>query len=984
MADTIIPGANANLLDNDEAVGQNLLRLASEKGTLGTFGLTGTSESSESATLAKSRDLFECGKLHECVRVCEEAYAHDARDRENLLLLGAAHYSLGNFSEGIFYNQQAIRVDSSFAEAYSNLGNCLRELGDIQAAVEFYLKAIKLKPRLSDAYNNLACAYLQLGRTKQATETFQMALVLQPGLVDALCNLGTLHRAQGKMDEARKCFLEAVKAEPGCALAWSGMAGIFYEDGELDTAIGYYEESIRLRPDADTENNFGNALRAAGRLDDARAAYKRAIALRPDFAVAHANAGILHFDTGDVAEAIKRLRHALLLEPSLPDALNSLGSALAATGDADGALDNYRRCIRAKPDHPHAYNNLGVLLRHKRGMLKEATQCFATACKLMPKFAAAQSNLASALQEQGKIDQALAHYQEAIAVDPTFAAGYCNLGCAYRAMGRTTEAIKCFTTAIRLDAKLGAAYHLLGCAYRDADRCDDAISCFRKALVLKPGFPDASVALAHTLAIICDWRTRKADALAFYEVARAQASASSDLEVPPPLSAHPSQTQAFALHEELSDDLKTLFGLSGAHAARLERILDSRSGGTRFKFRARKPDERLRVGYVSAHLGNEPLGFALQGLFSAHDENEFEIFVYAASPSEQSRERRRIEREAEHFCPIDGLSAQEAAKTIHADGIHVLIDLDGYAVGARTDVFALRPAPIQIAMPVFHLVPLCASFYDFVITDEEIGKARDAPRSRASGELVDDKGESITNLWPIDRRLLLPRCLMVADHKDSAREVLEPSAGITRSTYGLEESDFVFACFTRTSKIDPQTFATWCNILERVPRSVLWLLETPKLAEANLKAEVRARGIREDRLVFAKPEPRREHLQRLFLADLVLDTPLCNHHASALDVLWAGVPLLTCTGPRMASRVVSSMAKAVGLDSRLTTSSMQEYEDRAVEMAKQTDALWRIRKTLEQDRLGSQLFDVQNFANTLEKSLAKVWVAYEGGDIASL
>lgn len=933
----------------------------------------------QEAAVAYARHLFETGKLHDCVKDCEETYMHDARNKENLLLLGAAHYSLGNYSEGIFYNQQAIKVDSNFAEAFSNLGNCLRELGDIQAAVEFYLKAIKLKPRLSDAYNNLACAYLQLGRTKQAMETFQMALVLEPNLVDALCNLGTLHRAQGKIDAARKCFLEAVRGQPGCALAWSGMAGLFYEDGELDTAIGYYEESLRLRSDADTENNYGNALRAAGRLDEAKLAYRRAMKLRSDFAVAHSNYGVLCFDSGDINNAIKSLRHALVLEPSLPDALNSLGSVLSAKGDIDGALDLYRRCIRAKPDHPHAYNNLGVLLRQKRGMLKEAAQCFATACKLMPKFAAAQSNLASSLQEQGKLDQALAHYQEAIALDPTFAAGYCNLGCAYRSIGRVTEAIKCFTTAIRLNSALPAAYHLLGCAYRDANRHDDAISCFRKALVLKPGFPDAAVALAHTLAYICDWRTRKEDAREFTQVIKAQTDASAVLEIPAPLSAHPTQTLSFSVAEELEDDLKAIFGLSGAHAMRLERLLELQ-GSKQSNFRARKPDERLRIGYVSAHLNNEPLGFLLQSLFASHDEIEFEVFVYAASASNFCRERRRIEREAEHFRSIEGLGAHEAAKMIRSDNIHILVDLDGYAQNARTDIFTLRPAPVQIALPLLHPLPMCASFYDYYIIDEELAKAKDAPRGVGVPDLVDDEGKSLTETWPTNQRLLLPRCIMISDHKDSAREVLETSSGPTRAKYGLDESGFVFACFTQTSKIDPHTFAHWCNILERVPRSVIWLLDSPKLAQSNLKAEVRARGIRDDRLVFCAPEPRKDHLRRLFLADLVLDTPLCNHHASALDVFWAGVPMLLCPGDRMASRVTASMAKSLDLDFRLVVDTMQEYEDRAVELAKQPDNLWKMRKALEQNRLSSALFDVKDFAGAIERQFATIWLARERGE----
>ena len=73
---------------------------------------------------------------------CEKIYDADTYRTDNLLLLGAAHFQLRNFSECIFFNQQCIRVDPSFAEAYGNLGNALKELGDVKGAVQFYMKVL--------------------------------------------------------------------------------------------------------------------------------------------------------------------------------------------------------------------------------------------------------------------------------------------------------------------------------------------------------------------------------------------------------------------------------------------------------------------------------------------------------------------------------------------------------------------------------------------------------------------------------------------------------------------------------------------------------------------------------------------------------------------------------------------------------------------------------------------------------------------------
>ena len=90
--------------------------------------------------LEKAHAKYNAGQYADALDVCDTIYELEAHKTENLLLLGALHFQLRNFSESIFYNQQCIKVDPNLAEAYSNLGNSLKELGDMKAAVQFYLK----------------------------------------------------------------------------------------------------------------------------------------------------------------------------------------------------------------------------------------------------------------------------------------------------------------------------------------------------------------------------------------------------------------------------------------------------------------------------------------------------------------------------------------------------------------------------------------------------------------------------------------------------------------------------------------------------------------------------------------------------------------------------------------------------------------------------------------------------------------------------
>src|SRR5262249_32712207 len=151
-------------------------------------------------------------------------------------------------------------------------------------------------------------------------------------------------------------------------------------------------------------------------------------------------------------------------------------------------------------------------------------------------------------------------------------------------------------------------------------------------------------------------------------------------------------------------------------------------------------------------------------------------------------------------------------------------------------------------------------------------------------------------------------------------------------------------------KIAPDVFDAWMRLLDRVAGSVLWLSATNGSAIANLRREAQRRGVAADRLVFAPRLPMNEdHLARLRLAGLFLDTFPYNAHATAADALWAGVPVLTCTGTSFASRVAGSLLGAVGL-AELVTDSLADYEALALGMARDPERLARLRQALARNR----------------------------------
>jgi predicted O-linked N-acetylglucosamine transferase (SPINDLY family) len=212
---------------------------------------------------------------------------------------------------------------------------------------------------------------------------------------------------------------------------------------------------------------------------------------------------------------------------------------------------------------------------------------------------------------------------------------------------------------------------------------------------------------------------------------------------------------------------------------------------------------------------------------------------------------------------------------------------------------------------------------------------------------------------------------------DSTRMVAD--TGFTREQCGLPAEGFVFCCFNNSYKITPRIFDGWMRILERVPHSVLWLSRNSQSVSGNLRREASRRGVGADRLIFAeRVASPAEHLGRHRLADLFLDTLPYNAHATAVDALWAGLPVLTRLGEGFAGRVAASLLNSVGLPELITTTP-EQYEDLAVELATDRQRLAAIRQKLAENRHSKPLFDTRSFTSHLESAYTKIWARYQAG-----
>ncbi|CAM9198426.1 unnamed protein product [Chrysoparadoxa australica] len=368
----------------------------------------------------------------------------------------------------------------------------------------------------------------------------------------------------------------------------------------------------------------------------------------------------------------------------------------------------------------------------------------------------------------------------------------------------------------------------------------------------------------------------------------------------------------------------------------------------------------IKLGYVSGDLmESHPMTHLIQSVFGLHNPELFTVHVYALNPSDSSASRARIERECSVFRDLSGMTAAEASRAIQADRCQILINLNGYAgCTVSAEIFALRPAPLALHYMGFPGT-MGAPFMDYLIADSTVVPS--AQRQFYSESIIS-----------------LPHSYFVNDYKQSSQEVLTGTPP-AREEHGLTPDATVLVCFNRPHKIDPAIFEVWLKVLQRAPRAVLWLLDGGKEVRDNLREAAARVGVSSDRLVFAPVLPKREHLQRLRLADLALDTPLYNAHTVGCDALWAGVPMVSLPGDTMAARVGSSLVQATGLGHELVVQSLSEYESKVVSLCSDAGDLEELREKLQSARMTCPLFDSARWVSGLEKGLLHAWERVEEG-----
>lgn len=574
-----------------------------------------------------------------------------------------------------------------------------------------------------------------------------------------------------------------------------------------------------------------------------------------------------------------------------PDELNLL-DAMFNSGRYEELESRARSLLHLYSDSGVVWKLLGLSLQMQG---KDALSVMQKAAELLPNDAEAHGNLAAVLQVRGQLEAAVTSGRRALQIRPDFAEAHNNLGSALKKLGQLDAAVVSYRRALQLKPDFAEAHNNLGNALKELGQNDEALASYRRALEIKPDFAEVQTNLLFTL--------NYAD--------------------------HPSEN---CLEE----------------ARKYGRMVDKKVASRFSSWQCADQPERLRVGIVSGDMHNNPVGYFLETLLVQLDPARIELIAYPTDMQVDAL-TTRIKPCFTAWKPLLGLSDATAARQIHADGVHVLLDLSGHTPNNRLPVFAWKPAPVQ-ATWLGYIATTGVAEMDYILGDKWM---------LPDGE----EHHFVEKGW----RLPGAHSCLSPPKEDIKIEELP----------ALRNQSITFGTLNRSAKMNARVVACWAQILNEIPNSRLYLNMSNLRDEALRKIVIdryAAHGIAADRLILEATIGRVAALNSYNRIDIALDPFPYPGGTTSYEALWMGVPILTMRGSNYISHLGESIMHNAGLPDWIAANE-EDYIAKVVAYSADLADLAKLRSSLRARVLASPLFDAPRFARDFEDALWGMWYA---------
>jgi predicted O-linked N-acetylglucosamine transferase (SPINDLY family) len=605
--------------------------------------------------------------------------------------------------------------------------------------------------------------------------------------------------------------------------------------------------------------------------------------------------GMIAYERGDLDRAVERLTRAVEVAPGLQPLRGDYGAVLRAAGRDHDAIAQFEKAIELSSTDGTAWLNLGFTKRAV-GDTNAAAEAVNRAIALLPPYAPACNAQGVIRREMGNLAGAIESFRKAVEIDPTLVEAHSNLGLALHQLGRFDDAEAALQRAVRTNPAFATAHVNFGTLYVDTGDFDAAEAALSRAVALEPQREEARGPLVY---------------MRHYD---------------PAWSGEAILAEARDWARSAMATLRTPAALPHANV--------------------RDPERRLRVGYVSPDFRDHPCARFMLPLFMAHDRKAVEVFAYGSVENPDAL-TARFESAADRWFDGRRLTAQQLAERINADGIDILVDCAGLTRGNRLGVFAMRPAPVQVAWLGY---PGTTGL--------------DAIGYRITDTIADPPG--MTEAHYTETLVRLARPFLAWDPPPMSQAPALPPAG----------APVTFGSFNNPAKLNAAVAEVWTRILSAVPGSRLVLKygwERFPRAERRVRDLFERAGLAPERLTLsAWIADHREHFASYNQLDIALDPFPYNGTTTTFEALWMGVPVVTLAGDRHSGRVGASLLTSAGVP-ELVAPTRDAYVAAAVALAQDRQRQADYRATLRRRVATSPLVDAGAFARALEASYRDLW-----------
>jgi len=698
----------------------------------------------------------------------------------------------------------------------------------------------------------------------------------------------------GQFQDAEQFFRQALKAEPDNPSALKHLGQALAASGKFAEAVDVLRKAHQRDPnDLQILVDLAAALRTQNRLDEAIAYYQKALQIQPEFAQLHLNLGDLHRAKGNWNEALAVYQQALKTWPFLAWAHYEMAKVFEAQRKLNDTIACYQRAVQAWPFFAEAHRDAGHVFR-SLGQLQPALLAYRQALQCKPDDPDTLTQLGSIAVHMSQFEDAQGYFQKALKSNPSHAEAHHGLGMAYTFLGKIDEAEECFREACRLSPNFAVPRYNLGLALQSQGNIVEARKYLQEAVRLNPADPVAHGSLLSSMN--CDPQVDGATLLSEH-VRWAERHA-------PPSSAWP-------VHDNATD-----------------------------------PNRTLRVGYLSPDFRLHAVAYFMEPILAHHNRRQVESFCYAdvAAPDTMTQ---HLQSRAHQWRHTVNMPHEALLNGIRQDKIDILVDLAGHMGNNRLQLFARKPAPIQV------------SYLGYPATTGL--KAMDY---RIVDAVTDPPGEAAFHTEELVRLPDIFCCYLGPPHLPL--ETSPPSQRAGTVTFGS---------LHKLEKLNDQVIDLWCGILKDLPTGRLLLGRDTLQGKTTerLLARFMERGIDRSRIVLRQANSFSfQHMQLYDEIDVSLDTFPWSGHTTACESLWMGVPVITLCGKRFAGRMVASVLTCLGLTEWIAETP-EEYRRLAVKMANDLPRLANLRGRLRSMMVQSPLCDGAAFTKKLEDAYRWMW-----------